>query len=114
MTTDTSHDLAHNMKAFADFLLSRPAFGLPYNALVLKCISFYSGDKDKFLSAAKSLGTGKKEFTSEEVRFTVTGEWGEFTIKAPRSTVCRLIKPAEYDCDPFLSPDEEKSLGGAA
>ena len=115
MNNPTSHDWARNIKAFAEFLLSRPAFEISYSwSTELRQMTFWSDDKDKFLHAAKSLGAGKKEFTGDNVKFTVKHEWGEFTITAPRNVVCRLIKPAEYECDPFLSPDEEKILGGAA
>lgn len=77
-------------------------------------MTFWSNDRNKFLAAAKALGTGKKDFTEDTIKFTVKQEWGEFSISASRNIVCRLIKPAEYECDPFLSPEEEKDLGGAA
>jgi hypothetical protein len=109
----TSHDWARNIHAFADFLLSRPAFEISYSfPTETRLMTFWPGDKDKFLSAAKALGTGKKGFTESEIHFTVKQPWGEFQIKAARSVVCRLVKPAQYECDPFLSPDEEQQLGG--
>ena len=115
MKNPTSHDWALNIQAFAEFLLSRPEFEISYSfPTETRQMTFWSDGKDQFLAAAKALGTGKKEFTDNEVKFTVAHEWGEFTIKAARAVVCRLVKPAEYECDPFLSPDEEKQLGGVA
>jgi hypothetical protein len=109
-----SHDYAQALRRAADFFLSRPAFDIDSDRVYsFSYFRFY--DKEQFIAAAKALGTGKKAGDDRDIEFQIKAPGNvEITISAPRSTVCRLIRPAEYDCDPFLSPDEEKLLGGAA
>lgn len=108
----TSHDYARDLQKMADWLLTRPAFETGGYSRGHHYFRFY--EKDQFVDAAKSLGTGKKQFTADEISFKVELPFGSINIEAPRNIVCRLVRPAEYECDPFLSPEEEKSLGGAA
>ena len=108
----TSHEYARNVKAFAEFLLSRPEFEMPWTPTYLGIVRYWGGDKERFLAAARALGTGKKKYEHDDIEFTVTHEWGEFTIRAPRNSVCRLVRPAQYECDPFFSDAELSEIGG--
>jgi hypothetical protein len=109
----TSHDLARNLQRTAEWLLAHQAFRIEnFDALAYEWISFH--DKEMFLDAVKAVGAGRKEFTPETICFRVDIPGGQIKLSAPRNLVCRLIRPAEYDCDPLLSPEEEKQLGGAA
>jgi hypothetical protein len=109
----TSHDYARELQKNAEFLLSRPSFnfegswGEPHHY-------FRFAYRESFLACVKALGSGQKKFTEDEIEFKVQFPSSVIKVEAPRATVCRLIRPAEYECDPFLSPDEEQNLGGAA
>jgi len=109
----TSHDYARTLKEAAEFFLAKPAFDIDApRAYSYTYFRFYN--KEQFITAVKALGSGKKEGDERDIEFQVKAGNVEITIAAPRNTVCRLLRPAEYDCDPFLSPEEEKELGGAA
>lgn len=105
----TSHEYAQRLKEIADFLLSRPAFATANAPMALQM--YY--DKDKFMAAALSLGSGKKKFTDgqwAEVKFCPDG-YPEIMLSIPRDKVCRKIQDVVWDCEPFLSAAEEASLG---
>lgn len=107
---NTSHDYAKFLREQADFLESRPAFNLPSeDRTTMTFLHYY--EKEPFIAAVKAVGAGKKEFTENEVTFRVERTWGLVELHAPRRTVCRLVRAAEYDCDPFLTPAEEAVLG---
>lgn len=110
----TSHDYALALQRAATFFLSRPAFDIDSTrAYSFSYFRFYK--KEQFLAAVKALGSGRKGGDDKEIEFLATAPGGvEVTVSAPRTLLCRLIRPAEFDCDPFLSPEEEKNLGGAA
>ena|SRR6185369_13301372 len=109
----TSHDYARALQEAAAFFLAHPAFDIDRpRAYSFNYFRFYK--KELFIAAVKALGTGKKSGDDSSIQFHVKSGDVEVTISAPRGMVCRLIRPAEYDCDPFLSPEEEKELGGAA
>lgn len=111
--TRTSHDLAHSLEQTAAWLLSRDPFPVEdFDADTWIYLSFK--EKDTFVAAVKAVGTGKKEVDNYYIQFKVDVPGGKIKLSAPRDTVCRLIRPAEYECDPLLSPEEEKNLGGAA
>lgn len=104
----TSHEYANRLKEIAEFLLSRPAFEVANMPLVLQM--YY--DKDKFLAAALSLGSGKKEFTDgswPEVKF-FPDACPEIRLSIPRDKVCRKVQDVVWECEPFLSPEEEATL----
>lgn len=108
----TSHDFATELELMAQWLRSRPAFSWPRT--VSNYTPIHTWDKEEFVACVKGLGTGTKEFTDSEVKFTVTVGQSKIVVMVPRNKVCRLVRPAEYDCEPFLSQSEEESLGGAA
>ena len=109
----TSHDLALSLQKTAEWLLSRDAFRIEsFDVATWQYLSFH--EKEAFVAAVKAVGAGKKKFSDLSIEFEVKVPGGQIKLSAPREKVCRLIRPAEYECDPFLSPEEEKSLGGAA
>jgi len=108
----SSHEYARNLQKLGEWLLSRPEFEIGrYSAIPFSIFNYW--DKDQFLAAARALGTGKKQFTEREVQFEVVLPFGEIRCDAPRDKVCRLIRPAEYECDPFLTDAELAQIGGA-
>lgn len=109
----TSHDYAKRLREAADFLESRPCFVVPdFDRRVFVCFNYY--EREQIIAAVRALGTGKKNFTDDDISFEVVLPCAKIIVNAPRLKVCRLIRPAEYECDPLLSPDEEKELGGVA
>jgi hypothetical protein len=110
-----SHEYARCLQQFANFLLSRDAFELPWTTpTTFHHMTYYDPeDKGRFIAAVKALGTGEKKFTEDHVEFIVNAPGTDaFTIRAPRHVICRLLKPAKYECDPLFSPEEVSQLGG--
>ena len=112
----TSHDYANNLQKMAEFLLSRDSFPLPdyQDAMPWQFFRFYDHEKNAFIAAAKALGSGKKKFTEADIEFTVVLPFGKVELAIPRSTFCRLVRAAEYECDPILSAEELAGIDGAA
>lgn len=118
----TSHDLARVLRGMADLLDSKPVFPMPsyYGNSNLSRFGKlrYFGEKDAFIAAAKALGTFTKKYTADELIISCPANGGgEITLEIERNAVCRIVKPAqpaEYECDPLLSPEEDAEIGGAA
>lgn len=108
----TSHDYARELKRVADCLERREEFDLPdYLDEVALKLSYFD-DKKRFLAAVRALGTGTKgpdKYITNDYIFTPA--FGGLRIQAERNTVCRLVRPAEYECEPLLSPEEEQAVG---
>lgn len=103
-----SHEYAKQLRVLADFLDSKPEFETK-----CKLYAFFSYyEKDDFLAAVKAVGSGKKEFTDNEIQFlpVINDNFIHLRLTAPRSAVCRLVQEAKYECDPLLSPEEEAAL----
>ncbi len=103
-----SHEYAEKLIDAAVALLKRPEFEVANDP------HFYQGyyDKEKFLAAARALGSGKKEFTSDlysELRFKPDAVAG-MALTIPRDKVCRKVRDEEWECESMLSPDEVESL----
>lgn len=109
----TSHEYARRLQEVSQTLLSRPDFDTKSNGPHF-FLSYW--EKEEFLAAVKALGTGTKEFTTgsyPEVVFKPK-DMPEVHVSIARDKVCRIVTPAipaEYDCEPFLSPEEEASIG---
>ena len=104
----TSHEYAKKMQELAEFLLARPEFeaeGRPF-------VYLYYYQKEPFLAAIRAIGAGEKEWTDTEIRFKPKGipEDTAMQIYAPRDKLCKLVRAAEYDCEPLLSPGEVEAL----
>ena len=104
-----SHEYAEKLKAAAEFLLARENVQIekdreqPY-------IPLFYWNKESFIAAVRAVGPGVKKWTDDELRFTPNGPCGIFTLIVQRHTVCRLVRPAEYDCEPILSEEEAATL----
>jgi hypothetical protein len=114
----TSRDYAVALREAADALDARPEFELPrYVGSNFRIENFYYyEDKDRFLAAMRALGAGTKtqddNYGSPVLRFTIPN--GRLSLSVSRDRVCRLVKPAqpaEYDCQPLLSPEESEQVG---
>lgn len=108
----TSHEYAAQLHEIAAFIESRPVFEMPdYTTKAWDRIQFFS-DKDKFLAAGRAIGSFTKEFDRDDILLIHALPSGaHIDLVAARNLVCRLVKEAEYECEPLLTPEEEKSLG---
>lgn len=114
----TSHDYANMLRGLSELLESKPEFPLPpsWNAETVSIfisINYWSY-KEEFLAAAKALGSFSKRYTDEKLIISAPANGGvELRLDVDRKAVCRIVKPsqpAEYECDPLLTPEEESAL----
>jgi hypothetical protein len=106
-----SHEYAKRQLEEANYLLNKPAFDVP-NYIKAKSYLWYMFEKDHFLAAVKALGPGRKEIGDEYVEYHPTD--APLYIRIERNSVCKLVKPAEYDCEPFLKPEDHVEIDAAA
>ena len=106
----TSHEYAVKLKELAELLLSKPEFSTPYSERTAYTCLYYWSDKANFLEAVKALGSGKKEWGKTDLTY-VPAYTNMLQIKVMRNAVCRLVREAEYDCEPLLSQAEEEQVG---
>ena len=102
-----SHEYAVAIRKQAEYLESKPQFEIP--SYVKETETFwYMHDKEGFVSAVRAVGAGRKEIGIEYVDFYPTN--APIRIKIERNSICKLVRAAEYDCEPFLSHEELDSL----
>jgi hypothetical protein len=107
----TSRDYANRLRQLADWFDQRPEFPLPVDEGKMYDFFHYGNDKDGFLAAVRSLGSGAKEFSNDDVKFLPKiGEAFHFVLDAARSTVCRKVQEEKWECDPLFSQEEEAEL----
>lgn len=103
----TSHDYADSLIRLAEFLRTKPAFNIADSDAVASLYLFWP-TKEHFLGLVQAVHGGEKGYIGHddnaEIAYTVTTPTGE-TVKATirRSNVCKLVRAAEYDCEPLLS-----------
>lgn len=107
-----SHEYAERLKVEAAYLLDKPAFIVPNHMGAAETYYWYMFDKEPFIEAVRALGAGEKKIGTEYVDFHPTG--APFFIRIERNYVCKLVKPAEYDCEPFLKPGDHTVIDEAA
>jgi hypothetical protein len=107
----SSHEYAARLRAEASYLEAKPAFDMPSYTGLAKESYWYMGDKEGFIRAVRTLGAGQKSIGPEYVEFHPAD--APVAIRIERQHVCRLVKPAEYDCEPFLAPEEEAVMDAA-
>ncbi len=105
-----SHEYANKLKQLADFLLNKPEFTTDFDAKFSYLRMYYYGRKGEFLAAVKALGSGKKEWSKDELRY-IPDATDMLRLTVNRTAVCRLVKEAEYECEPLLSQAEEAAIG---
>jgi hypothetical protein len=101
--------IADHYEGLADVELIRPR--LEFNCL--------SSGKDKFIIAAKNVPRpsakdyGKEGDPYAFIRVNHAGNHIDVQAFAMRSDICKIIKPAqpaEYDCEPILSIEEQAEI----
>lgn len=103
-----SHEYGKRLKEIGDFLLSREEFETDIGPRLF----FHYYDKDRFMNTVKALGSGKKTVSDgqwPECVFTPSSVL-EIQVSIPRDKVCRKVQDIKWECEPFLSADEEALL----
>lgn len=105
-----SHEYANKLKELADFLLAKPEFETDGEPRVF---FWYWSDKQGFLGAVKALGSGEKKWSTDDLTFYPAGvpDGIHFELQIRRVAICRLVREAEYECEPLLSQAEEAEIG---
>lgn len=102
-----SHEYAAAIKKQAEYLESKPQFEMPQYTQETDTL-WYMHDKKGFIQAVRTLGAGQKNIGVEYVEFAPTD--APITVKIERGAVCKLVAPAQYDCEPLLSQEEYEAL----
>ena len=106
MSNIDTREAAKKLREIADFLDSRPTFGLGeyFNP---GFFSFY--DKAQFVAAAKAIGDATKSANKGEYAdFSLTSKRVPITLSIARDKVCRKI--VKYECEPLFTSEEMESL----
>jgi hypothetical protein len=103
-----SHEYAKKLNRLADLLLSKPEFETA-NSEAYSYSIFSYWNKENFLGAVKALGSGKKEWQTDDLTFIPHGT-DMLKLTIGRNKVCRKVKEAEYECEPLLSQAEEAAI----
>ena len=106
----TSHEYAKKLQQLADFLLSKPNFNTDWEEKYSYVTFNYYAKKADFLDAARSLGSGKKEWSDDRLKFVPNGT-DMLKIYVSRSAVCRKVQEEKWECEPLLSAEEEERVG---
>jgi hypothetical protein len=102
-----SHEFATQLKVTAEHILNRPDVEIESNSPFV-FMSFW--DKKLFVEVARTMGPGKKEFSStNDLHYTPNGTC--LTLSIPRDKVCRKIQDVKWECEPLLSAEEVDQLG---
>jgi hypothetical protein len=105
----TSREYAEKLRALASELDGFPEFPLPDYWKIHNWSVDYFNEKGPFLAALKALGTGAKSVEDDAGStpiFVFRPKGASFRITIYRDGVCKLVRPAEYDCAPLLAPNE--------
>jgi hypothetical protein len=101
-----SHEYAQKLKETAEYLLSKPEFKVSYTTIYFG----HYWDKDEFLTAVRALGAGTKKYSDADLTFSPASP-SPIYLSINRSTVCKLVRQAEYECELLLSQEEEAEIG---
>ena len=107
-----SHEYSKELQQLAKYLLTKPEFEVPSSES--KQYFWYLYDKEGFIGAVKALGAGRKDMGDQYVDFSPKDAPINFMVRVEREQVCKLVRPAEYDCEPFLKPEDHKIIDAAS
>lgn len=101
----TNEQFANGLRAIADFYEAHPDMKQPYMPIWVNCWS-----RDEFLKSAVELAKGGRVTKSADPsthsypRYHATRFFGDVAVDVvvDRSTVCRLVRPAVYECPDSL------------
>jgi hypothetical protein len=100
-----TREYAARIRAHADELDCLPTFEVPnYFSESHKTLSYFYS-KDDFVEAVRALGSGTKEIKDDKMLFRPSG--ASFALEIERSVVCKVVKPAEWSCEPWLTDEQQ-------
>jgi hypothetical protein len=102
-----SHEFARKQQKEAEYLLSKPAFKVPSH-MEREEYFWYMWDREGFVEAVKALGAGIKSIGPEYVEFRPKD--APVYISIERDKVCKMVRPAEYDCEPWLTEEDHQKI----
>jgi hypothetical protein len=98
----TSYELAKLLREKADELDNGPVFEPPgYLATQLDSFTYFYS-KNEFLKAVQAVGAGKKDVSDPQYFAFRPKAFPTIVLKIERDLVCKLVRPAEYDCGEAL------------
>jgi hypothetical protein len=107
-----SHELAAQLIATGQYLLSRPDFETPCTSHSLYLGSYWD-DKERFIAAVRALGAGIKSYNGSDLQFNTKTPL-EIWTRINRQSVCKKVQEEKWECEPLLTPDEDAAIGGDA
>jgi|SRR5579862_1576293 hypothetical protein len=105
-----SHALAQQLIELGNWMLTRPEFET-LNKEHSLYLGNYRGEKEKFISAARSLGSLEKIYDGSEVEIRTTGAPLELWARVQRNTVCVKVQEEKWECEPLMSDSEIAQIG---
>jgi hypothetical protein len=107
-----ANEVATELRKLADALDKSP------DVKLIRPFIFFThygeSEKESFLAVAKALPRPfTKEYKDNDVRLEYESRGVNIFVKINQSAICRLVtpaRPAEYECEPLLSLEEEESL----
>ena len=107
-----TREYAQQLRAHAEELDGLPEFEVPgYFVHTFEDLRYYV-DRKEFVSAVRALAPGVKQIVEDKMYFRPKN--ATFSLCIDRSQVCKMVKPAQWDCEPLLSDDEMVTVDEAS
>ncbi|HLJ25338.1 MAG TPA: hypothetical protein VKY85_01365 [Candidatus Angelobacter sp.] len=110
----TTHDYAQKLRTMAAFIESRPCVDIKDAPAMKVWWNFY--EKERFLAAAKAMGSGTKRIDTVGVKEFVftpnTPEGIKLELCIARDRVCEKVQEEKWECKALLSEAEVAEIGG--
>lgn len=97
----TSHQYASKMMKVAQFLVEHTDIDIPKEEVTLNLNYF---NRDEFVKAVQTFGSGDKQVGSYEFSFTVKN--APITLSIARDKVCKKIQDEKWECEPLMTPEQ--------
>jgi hypothetical protein len=107
-----TREYAQQLRDHAAELDGLPEFEVPtYYTESHKEMRYY-GDRKEFVSAVRALGSGVKQIIGDNMYFRPSA--ASFSLIIDRNQVCKMVKPAQWDCEPWLTYEQEVIVDAAS
>jgi hypothetical protein len=106
----TSHQYAEELRTLAAELDAIEPFPMPTYDTPGRFS--YLWDKEGFVAAVRACGSGVKNIKDDSLTFQPRNV--SFHLVVERSAVCKLAKPAEWSCEPWLTDEQQVVVDQAA
>ena len=105
-------EMAAGLRELADFLEQNQEIPIPYISALI-----FTYDKKEFISNVKSLVSGGHiRKVTDDGDYKAIRDFGPvaFKVSIPRTSICRLVTPAVYECPELLDDSEMVADGEVA